>query len=277
MMNLKWTLSGFGDEISSDLRKQLEVMKENGISHLEIRSVNKKNILDLNDDELNEVKAILKENNVKISAIGSPIGKIKITDEFTEHLERFKRAIYVAEELGTKYIRMFSFFMDASDTEKYRDEVLRRWRAFVDIAEKTDIILLHENEKDIYGDTPERCLDLLQTIDSPSLRATFDPANFIQVQSEPFPKGYFLLKEYIEYIHIKDARYSDKKVQPAGQGDGNFPEFLAQLQQDGYQGFLSFEPHLTSDSEPGGGEEKFALAVRSLKHIVNSLETIEIE
>lgn len=275
-MSLSWTLSGFGDEIAPELKKQLEVMKENGIAHLEIRSVDHKNILDLTDDEINEVKQILNEYHFKISAIGSPIGKIHITDDFEPHLERFKRAIYVAEQLGSKYIRMFSFFMDPSEADQYRDEVLRRWRAFVEVAEKTDIILLHENEKDIYGDTAERCHDLLQTINSPSLRATFDPANFIQVQSEPFPKAYNLLKEYIEYVHIKDANYHDRKVQPAGKGDGQFPEFLAQLQQDGYQGFLSFEPHLTSDSEPGGGEEKFALAVSSLKDIVNGMADIEL-
>lgn len=275
-MKLKWVLSGFGDEISPDLRKQLAVMKENGLFHLEIRSVNGKNILDLTDEELEEVKGILLENEFKISAIGSPIGKIGITDDFAPHVKRFERALHVAKELNAKYIRIFSFFMKPEETEKYRDEVINRLSTLAKLAEPTGIMLLHENEKEIYGDTADRCLDILQTINSPALRATFDPANFIQVKEEPFPKAYALLKNWIEYVHIKDARYEDRKVMPAGKGDGCFAEFLGQLETDGYEGFLSFEPHLTSDSEPGGGEEKFALAVNSLKGLVQNLEGVNI-
>lgn len=276
-MNKNWVLSGFGDEISADLATQLEVMGENGISHIEIRMVDGKNILDLTDDELDQVKETLEKYNFKVSAIGSPIGKIKMTDSFDEHLERFKRALYTAKQLNTKYIRIFSFFMKQEETAEYREEVIRRLSLFTELAEQEEIILLHENEKEIYGDTAERCLDLLQSVNSPSLRATFDTANFVQVKDEPFPKGYHLLKDYIEYIHIKDARLEDGKVMPAGQGDGNFSGLLEQLDLDNFQGFFSFEPHLTSKSEPGGGVEKFALSVKAFKDLATNIKTVTLK
>jgi sugar phosphate isomerase/epimerase len=276
-MAINWTLSGFGDEIAKDLSSQLEVMSKNGISHLEIRSVDGKNILDLSNGELEEVKNTLKKYSFKVSAIGSPIGKVRLTDSFDEHLERFKRALYTAKQLNTKYIRIFSFFMTQEETAVHRDEVIRRLRLFAELAEHEDIILLHENEKGIYGDTPERCLDILQSVNSPSLRATFDTANFVQIKDEPFPKGYHLLKDYIEYIHIKDARLEDGKVMPAGQGDGNFNSLLEQLNTDNFEGFFSFEPHLTSEKDPKGGGEKFALAVKAFKDLVSNIKSVTLK
>ncbi len=276
-MKKNWVLSGFGDEISPSLEMQLEVMRNNGIYHLEIRTVNEKNILDLTNEELVNVKETIKEYGFSVSSIGSPIGKVHISEDFGEHLESFKRALYVANQLDAKYIRIFSFIMKPSETKKYREEVIDRLTMFAKLAEQSNMILLHENEKDIYGDTAERCLDIMESVDSPALRSTFDPANFVQVQEEPFPKAYQLLKDWVEYVHIKDATYSDRKVQPAGKGDANFKSFLTQLEKNGFEGFFSFEPHLTSDSGPGGGEGKFKLAVDSFKELVKNLEGVTIE
>lgn len=278
-----FVLSTFADEIDAKLETQISVLKQCGVKYIEMRGVNGKNLTSHTLAEVKEIKKQLDENGIKISAVGSPIGKIKITESFESHLELFLHTIQIAHILETKYIRIFSFFIpDGQEPESFRDEVMSRMRKLVEVAENEGITLLHENEKDIYGDTAARCLDILKTVNSSALRATFDPANFVQCGEKVFPEGYELLKGYIEYVHIKDALYSDKSVVPSGKGDGKIGELLKALIKTGYKGFLSLEPHLASfegfneleknalkkDSGKGEGEKKFLIALEALKGIL---------
>lgn len=280
----KFILSGFADEIGNDLSLQISEMTRHGIGYIEARGINGKNIGDYTVEEIKEVKKQLDEGGIKVSALGSPFGKINIKDDFEPHFEKFKNGVELAKALETKYIRGFSFFFtDGADYDEYRGEVIKRVKAMVDYAGQNGIIYLHENEKGIYGDTAERCLDLLKTINSPYLRATFDPANFVQCGVDTL-KAYDMLKDYIEYMHIKDARYSDGVVVPAGMGDGNVEKILSNLKADGYEGFVSLEPHLGhfdglddleldadfSDMEQAG-PKTFAVAVAALKKILDRI------
>ena len=260
-------LSAFADEISPNLEEQIRVLLENDIHFLEFRGLENKSIIDYSPAEIRAVSARLREAGIGVSALGSPIGKISINDPFPPHLERFKKAIDTAVILGAPNIRMFSFFIPKGENpDSYRGAVMERWFAFRQAAEGSGLSLLHENEKEIFGDTPERCLDLLQTMDSPLIRATFDPANFIQCGVEPYPRAYEILKNYITYVHIKDARW-DGVVVPAGEGEARLGRTLRSLHASGYQGFLSIEPHL-NDSLPGGGPELFAIAANALKKLL---------
>lgn len=241
----KVILSGFADEIDKNLTVQMNVMERLGIRHIEMRGVNGKNLCDCTLEEAKAIKAQLDERGFSLSAIGSPIGKIKITDPFEPHLEQFKHVLDLAGLFGAKYIRLFSFYMPKDeDPANYRDEVMKRMSAFVEAAEGRGVVLLHENEKGIYGDVASRCLDIIQTVNSPILRVTFDPANFIQCGEEVYPRAYEQLAPYLTYMHIKDAVYADRHVVPAGEGDGKVAEVLAALAQKGFDGFLSLEPHL---------------------------------
>ncbi len=282
-MNKNFTISGFSDEISPDIDQQFETLNKLGIEYFEVRGVNGKNIADLNDEELNSLKNKMAEKNIKASSIGSPIGKIKITDDFAPHFETFKRVCHIAKFLGTKYIRIFSFFVSADKLDEYRSEVLSRLLTMIDYAREQDLILLHENEKDIYGESDDRCLDLMKNLYSDNFKAVFDPANFVQAKVDT-KRAYSLLKDYIEYMHIKDAT-SDASVVPAGKGLGNIPYILSDLKERGYVGFLSLEPHLgafvgLSDiddtaedtvSQEASDATKFALAHSTLVKIIESI------
>lgn len=238
-------LSGFADEIDMDLKVQMDSLEKLNISYIEIRGVNGKCIVDYSLSEVKSIKKQLDERNFKISSIGSPIGKIPITAQFESHLDLSKHTIDIAHILDSKYIRLFSFFIpNGENPKKYRDEVMYRWSKFVDVSKGSHITLLHENEKRIYGDTPERCLDILKTMDSPFVKAVFDPANFIQCGVSTYPEAFNLLKNYVEYVHIKDALYSNGSVVPCGKGDGNILKILSELYANNYNGFLSLEPHL---------------------------------
>lgn len=269
------TLTGFADEISSELEIQLETLREEEIRHLEFRGVWNTNVLKLTNEELERVKTELQKGGIQVSSIGSPIGKISITDPFEEHLQDFEHALQVADFFGAKYIRIFSFFIpEGEDPDEYRDEVMTRMKAFVVRAEKTKVTLLHENEKEIYGDTPERCLDILEECKSAHLRMAFDPANFVQCGVKPFTEAYPLLKDHIEYMHIKDAMFDDGRVVPCGEGDGEVREVLADLKRRGYNGFMSLEPHLSAAGKFSGfsGPKLFKLASQALKDRLHEID-----
>ncbi len=266
-------LSGFGDEISPDLATQLEVMESVGIKYLELRGIKGKNVLELSKEEIEEAKQILKESNFKISAIGSPIGKIKISDDFVSDLERLKRAMSLADVFGTKYIRIFSYYLPEESHPSYSKEVIRRIKEMTEISQKENIILLLENEDDIYGNTPGSCLQILESINSPSLRFTFDPANFVMAGVKPYKEAFPKMLRYIEYLHIKDVRFSDKAVVPAGEGDAEIKEILEELKEKNFDGFLSLEPHLVIAGKMSGfsGAKLFKKAARALKKILEEI------
>ncbi len=262
-----FTLSGFGDEISPDPHIQIAVLQALGASHIEVRSAWGKNILDLSPDELSLLKAILEENQMSVSAIASPIGKVDISEPVLAEVSRLGIAIDAAKVLGTKYIRIFSFYRGHGvSAESIRDEVLVRMNALAAEAEASGLILLHENEKGIYGDTPERVLDIMETVNSPALRVAWDAANFVQVGVTPYTDAYAMLRPYLEYLQIKDARTTDHLVMPAGEGDGQIRETIDALLDDGFVGFASLEPHLANTHHLGGfsGPAAFGIAATGL-------------
>lgn len=265
-----FTLSGFADEISPDLTVQLDTLEGLGIRYLELRGVWNKNVLALDDREIKTIKTELTKRGIKVSAIGSPIGKIKIDDPFGPHLRDFRRAIDIAEYLECPYIRIFSFYVPEGEADAYRLQVLDRLGALLNEAEGHPVTLLHENERHIYGDIPRRCLDILETFDSPQLRMTFDPANFVLCGVRPFTEGYPLLKEYIAYLHIKDARMAQQEIVPAGEGDGELLPLFQALVKDGFDGFASLEPHLAHAGAFSGfsGPELFRVAAEALRRVI---------
>jgi sugar phosphate isomerase/epimerase len=271
-----WTLTGFADEISPELEEQLETLAQESMGYMELRSVWNTNVLDLTDDELKRVKSSTAERGIRISSIGSPIGKVSVTDPFGPHLERFRRALYAANVMEAPYIRVFSFFIpEGQEPEQYREEVIDRLGIMAGEAEVSGVTLLHENEKEIYGDVPSRCLDILAGVDSPALRAAWDAANFVQCGVRPYDEGYASLRPFVEYMHVKDALSGSDTVVPAGEGDGQLPETLSALRASGFDGFFSLEPHLASAGTYSGfsGPELFRKAAGAFKELLRRQDT----
>jgi 3-dehydroshikimate dehydratase len=270
-------LSAFADEISPDLHEQLAVLQSEQIHFLDLRGVEGVNVLDLTDQQVTAIRQALDEQHIGVAAIGSPIGKAPIDAPFDEHLLRFERALALAQILKTPYVRIFSFYppsyaRDQSNPAEWRDEVLRRLRVLTERAKAANVILLHENEKGIYGDTRARCVDLLESINDPHFQFVFDPANFIQCQQIPYPDAYEALRPWLRYVHVKDAR-ADGSVVAAGEGSAHWPEFLQRLREDGYDGFFSLEPHLASSGQFQGfsGSTLFRHASQAFQSLLRVL------
>lgn len=268
----QWTLTGFADEISPDVTEQLDVIQSEGLRYIELRRASGKNALDLDDDEVNRLEQELAARGIRVSAIGSPIGKIQITDAFEPHFARFERALELAQRLNAPYVRLFSFFVPEGKAEGYRDEVLRRMTAMAERASSTGVVLVHENEKHIYGDVPSRCLDILESVGNDALRMAWDPANFVQCGVRPFTDGYDMLRPYIEYVHVKDAYLSTGQVTLPGEGDGELVATLRALHASGFTGFFSMEPHLKPEGRFEGlsGGERFVRALNAFKGLLEA-------
>ena len=232
----------FADEASPNIDGQITAIKRNGLNGLEMRNVDGVNVSDITIEKAKEVKHKLQENGLITWSVGSPIGKIDIVkDDFKAHTEKLKHTLEIADILDSKNIRMFSFYIpNGKDASEYKNEVIERLGVMCDIARNFGVSLCHENEKGIYGDIPERCLEIHKAL--PGLKGIFDPANYVQCGADTL-KAWDMLKSYIYYMHIKDAKL-DGTVVPAGQGDGNVKEIVKRFISDGGKAF-TIEPHLT--------------------------------
>ncbi len=260
-------LSAFADEISRDPVEQLDVLTGHGIRHVEFRSIHGVNVLDLGDAQHADFRDLLRARGFALSAIGSPCGKIKVTDPFEPHLQRFEKAMALADYYECPRIRVFSFYTPpGEDPSPHRDEVLRRMAELARRASDRDITLFLENEKGIYGDTAARVLDVLETVNSPALGHAFDPANYLEVGQE-IDEAWSLLRARVDHFHVKDFDPATRKNVPAGEGRGQIPRLIPDAVAHGFDGFCVLEPHLVVAEQSYGftGPERFGDAARALK------------
>ncbi|GAA4158930.1 hypothetical protein GCM10022286_12570 [Gryllotalpicola daejeonensis] len=266
-----WKLSGFGDEISPDPAIQLAVLEALGARHVEVRSAWGVNVADFDDERTDALAERISQAGFGVSAIASPIGKVDVSLPVEHEVERLRAVIRVAHRLESRFVRIFSFYRAEERTaEDIRDDVLVRMRALADLAEVEDIVLLHENEKGIYGDVPARVLDIVESVGSGNLRLAWDNANYVQCGVKPFSEGWRSLAPYVDYLQVKDALFETGEVVPAGEGDGELLETVTALRDAGYAGFASLEPHLAEGFSLGGfsGPAAFGRAARAFDRLI---------
>lgn len=272
-MSARFTISGFGDEIDADPTIQLRVLAELGIRHLDLRGAWGRNVLDFDQDDVARLRACLADAGARVSTIASPIGKSEIREPAAFEEGRLETAIRLADAFETRLIRVFSFYHAGLDHAACRDEVLARLTRLAERAARAGVTLLLENEGGLWGDRPERCREIFETVAAPSLRFTLDTGNFAALGVRSYDQAYPLLRPWLAHIQVKDVRTATGEVVLAGAGDGQLPELLAAAQRDGYQGFLALEPHLALAGRAGGfsGPERFAEAAHALQALLGRL------
>jgi sugar phosphate isomerase/epimerase len=273
-----FTLSAFADEISPDPREQVAVLKAANVRHIEFRSVHKTNVLKLSDAQIREFKALIDGEGIKLSAIGSPVGKVAIDTPFEPHLDLFKRAVELAHVFGTPNIRIFSYYPPADtpftgDWSPYREQVMSRVRAKAELAAAANVTLFHENEHRIYGDSPDRVLDIFRSVNHPNLRAAHDNANWVYCGHDPID-GWEKTKAYTAHLHIKDWKGTGEESHTGclpGTGDGQIPHTIYDAVERGYDGYAVMEPHLRGGGPTGGvtGPDLFPVAVQAFRNILH--------
>lgn len=236
-------LCAFADEASAAREGQIKALLENHIPYLEIRGVDGGNISALDEVPAKAFKRELDSAGIHVWSIGSPAGKSQISENFDKEIAQFKHLLQMADIFDAKCIRLFSFYGTEGKDDCF-DEVCHRLNVFCDMAEGSGVLLCHENEKGIYGDTALRCLRLHKAL--PRLKAVFDPANFVQCGQDVM-EAWRMLSPYVYYGHIKDATL-DGTIVPPGEGIGALRGYLPLFARDAAEGrnsgVLTLEPHL---------------------------------
>jgi sugar phosphate isomerase/epimerase len=268
-------VSGFIDEVSKELDEQVSACKSLGLRYVALRGCFGKNVMDWSPEECGRIKQALDSAGVGVSEIGSPIGKTAIDEPFEQTQAALAHAVELAKLFVTPNIRMFSFYPPAAGPadewrKKFRGEVLSRLARMAAQVESAPVVLMLENESDLYGDQPAECLDIMQNVRSPKLAMAFDFANFVSRSAiDVYNDAWQPLRKYVRHIHIKDHVPGAKTACPAGEGIGKVPEILADLARENYAGFLTLEPHLSKAERFQGfsGLDKFKVAADALAGI----------
>ncbi|MEW5815025.1 MAG: sugar phosphate isomerase/epimerase family protein, partial [Spirochaetota bacterium] len=224
-------------------------------------------------ESLPMVLKLLNGAGVRTACVSSP-SNLNYTDDIKGCQELIINSIRAAEELGANVINTYFGPSRKRDCATAIEEFARNIRPCLDEAERRKITICLENEfiwvaepEDAYGKEPtttaEGALEVVNRIGSQYFRLNFDGCNFYVAGEEPYPYAYTLLKEYIEYIHLKDATKYFREVHgekenhriqptisvdyvpvPLGQGAINYGTFVEKVASDGYDGFLTLEPHV---------------------------------
>lgn len=273
-------LSAFSDEAGSSIEEQIAAMKENGISLTELRSIDGKNVSQFTEEEAKAYQKTFEENGISVWSIGSPLGKTDIDTDFAEYSKLVRHVCKLANIFKTDKIRMFSFFNAKGKAEK----VFAQLREMVAIGQEYGVQMYHENEKDIFGDTADGVLKIMQNVDG--LKYIYDPANYLQC-GEKAERTLALFHETTDYFHIKDVQTATGALVPAGYGDGDIKTLLERIKDDKV---LTLEPHLAlfdafksiDNTEMkhkhayGSAREAFDAAVNALKGLLKDVGYKEI-
>jgi len=262
-------LSVITDEISMDFEHALDVMLEYGVKSAELRSLWDANIADLSDEQIARAESALAERRMSVSCIASPFFKCDLDSTRGEAAGRthqaaerglgrqmalLERCIHLCSVFDTRLIRVFSFWKRGELTPDIEERIVRAFAEPAARAGKAGMTLVLENEHACYLGTGEEAARALRAVNSPALKAVWDPGNAFCAGEAPYPDGYEAVKEFIAHVHLKDAVRTTGGCEFVLMGAGEI-DYLGQfraLKADGYSGFLSLETHY----RPGGVAEK---------------------
>lgn len=257
------------DEVSDRLEEALDWIAEQGLKHVELRMIDGVNAAELTDEAAKEVRKQVESRGLFVSALASPVFKCALDptrevasgDTFGQkeesveaHVAKLERVIQLAELLGTRRIRIFSFWRE-KEPSRYTDEIAGHLRRAAEMAERRGVQLLLENEPSCNGGFAEEVASLVKAVDSPALRALWDPGNEAYGGREAYPAGYEAVKDVLAHVHLKDAYIGadgTPRCVPLGSGNVPFIRQLKTLKEDGYDGYFTIETHFT----PDGGTRK---------------------
>ncbi len=249
-------LSAFSDEMSHDLMEQVRFLQEEQIRFMEIRFVNGKNVVTLSTLKVKEIRGILDSEGIGLSAVGSPIGKVRMDENFEKHFDLFKRSCDVAHELGANRMRLFSYYPPENESiEQYEEEVIERFHKKQNFLLGSGLKMTHENEARIFGHSAENCAKLAHVMDNAYFELAYDPANFVWGENikRNMDECWPIMQSFVGHVHVKDWTLGEAEVGAIpGKGDGQIGQLLGELSKRNYKGFITMEPHLSKGEQFGG-------------------------
>jgi len=256
------------DGISRDFEYALDTMVETGLEYVELQYLWGKQVGDLTDADIERVKALIEDRNLKVSCISHhnltalPVDTVVDAPAYRAHITTLQRCINVAQALGTNLVRIFSFRkeMVLFGAEPIISE--GAWKTLLDrleeplrIADAAGITLVIETA--ISGNVTSAHLakKLIDELDAPHLKVLWDPCSSLYCTEIPYPDGYEVIRKHIAHVHLKDgvvnlpAATFDFCAMRRGQMDPYYNDIVNALKRDGYDGAISLESVYT----PVGG------------------------
>jgi len=223
------TLSVISDEIAPDIDTAIRFAGEHGLSHVDLRSLDGRNLIDLDDGELAALARKLRDAGLAVGCLCSPLLKWlppgmarspQAHDAFgfdagkVDETRLFRRAFAICDRLGARRLRIFSYL--AYDGFAPAD-LERPLAALLDLAERRDGVLLLENEPVCNINTAPAMRAFVSGVAHPRLRALFDLGNFAVMDAAPEAAEIAALAPWLGYIHIKD-HMPGRGMVPLGEG-----------------------------------------------------------
>lgn len=248
------------DGISRDFEYALDTMVEIGLEYVELQYLWEKQVGDLTDADVARVKGLIDARNLKVSCISHhnlsalPVDTAVVAPAYRDHITTLKRCIDIAEALGTKLVRIFSF---RKEMVLFGAELIvskGTWATLLDrleeplrIADDAGITLVMETA--ISGNVTSALLarKLIDELDVPHLKILWDPCSSLYCTEIPYPDGYEVIREHIAHVHLKDgvvnlpAATFDFCAMRQGQMEPYYNAIVDALKRDGYQGAISLE------------------------------------
>ena len=239
-----WTLSAFADEADPQIDGQIAALKRAGYRHIDLRNVNGHNIAALPLDVAKDVRKKLDDAGITVAMYGSPIGKIDITDDLQQDLDRLRHLGELSGIFGCKAVRLFSFFNKTKLAKgDWQAKSLESMGKLKELALKLGLVLYHENESHIFGDHSDDVLKLAELRDGKSFMLIYDFANYIRTDEAGWDT-WQKLKDKTDYFHFKDQKSSGQHM-PMGQGDTDATRIMQDVAASGWEGGITLEPHLS--------------------------------
>ena len=239
---MTWTLSAFADEAADSADEQIAALNQAKIDHVDLRSVDGINIVELPVDHAQQVKAKLDDAGIKVGMYGSPIGKTDIADPIDIELTRIDHLGKMLDVFGATNVRIFSFYnKDGVPREDWKAQTFDKLGKLSERAGELGLVLFHENETEVYGDHPDQIVELAE-LRNDQFKLIYDFANYQRTGAEPWA-NWQRLKPLTDALHFKDQKANGDHV-PIGKGDTMAIEIMADAVKTGWSGPCTLEPHL---------------------------------
>jgi sugar phosphate isomerase/epimerase len=283
MANCPFRLAVINDEISQDFDHACSVAAHDfGLHWIELRGMWKRNITDLNAQEIAESQRILKKYELRVTDIASPLFKVDWPgappkdglkrDQFNAH-ETFaqqdallERCIELTRQFATDRVRCFDFWR-LQDVTPYREAINEKLRQAAERCARANVILLLENEMDCNTGTGQEAAATLAAVPNKNFMLNWDPGNAGTFPGAlPFPRGWDLLPHSrIGHCHAKNVKRDDpaganppsgrpmpakSEWEPVGTGVVDWVGQLKALHATGYHYAVSLETHWRGAGTP---------------------------
>ena len=278
-------LAAITDEFSpTDLERALAGMADVGMTGAEVRVIDGRNAIELTDDELDAVRKRIEARGMRIVSLASPLLKCVLPGSppldtrvqhdvfgspynFEDQPRLTKRAFEVAERLGARIVRVFSYWRTVEPDRCY-DAARTALHELAEEAGKRGMVIGVENEHACNAGTGAEAARLIAGLEHPALQVVWDPANASILGETPFPDGYRRLPvSRIAHVHAKDCRVEGYKPVwgPVGEMGVDWKGQIAALRSDGYDGWISLETHWTGPT--GDKFEASTICGRNLRRL----------